>query len=99
LQASIGETEPIPDELCDRLLRQRRILVIVDHLSEMSEATRKEIRPGHLDFLVNALIVTSRLDEKLDEAVLAGDNADLRLKHLEKRLRIILITGFAQAQI
>jgi HEAT repeat protein len=67
LQALIGEAEPIPEELLAHLLRQRRILVIVDHLSEMSEATRKQIRPGDPDFTANALIVTSRLEEKLDE--------------------------------
>jgi len=67
LQALIGEAEPIADELLAHLLRQRRILVIVDHLSEMSEATRKQIRPGDPDFTANALIVTSRLEEKLDE--------------------------------
>jgi hypothetical protein len=33
----------------------------------MSEATRKEICPGHPDFSANALIVTSRLEERLDE--------------------------------
>ncbi|GAX41682.1 hypothetical protein NIES4075_26790 [Tolypothrix sp. NIES-4075] len=67
LQALIGEAEPIAEELLAHLLRQRRILVIVDHLSEMSEATRKQIRPGDPDFTANALIVTSRLEEKLDE--------------------------------
>jgi HEAT repeat protein len=67
LQAAIDATDPIPDELLDRLLRQQRILVIADRLSEMSEATRKEICPGHPDFSANALIVTSRLEERLDE--------------------------------
>jgi HEAT repeat protein len=66
LQALIGQVDPISDELLDRLLRQRRILVIVDHFSEMNEATRKEIRPGHPDFPANALVVTSRSQETLD---------------------------------
>jgi HEAT repeat protein len=66
LQALIGQADPISDELLDRLLRQRRILVIVDHFSEMNEATRKEIRPGHPDFPANALVVTSRTEETLD---------------------------------
>jgi hypothetical protein len=66
LQAIIGEIEPIPQRLLDRLLRRRHVLVIVDHFSEMSESTRREIRPGHPDFPVNALIVTSRIEEKLD---------------------------------
>lgn len=59
------EPEPIPDELLERLLRQRRVLVIADHLSEMSEATRKAIRPEMPDFPVHALIVTSRIEETL----------------------------------
>ncbi|MFQ4141498.1 PBS lyase [Chlorogloeopsis sp. ULAP02] len=67
LQALIGEAQPVDNELITHLLRQRRILVIVDHLSEMGEATRKQIHPAAADFPVNALIVTSRLEEKLDE--------------------------------
>ncbi len=66
LQALIGETSPLSDELLEQLLRHRRILVIVDHFSELSEATRQEIRPGHPDFLANALIITSRIKEPLD---------------------------------
>jgi hypothetical protein len=66
LQALVGETEPISSELLERLLRHQHVLVIVDHFSEMSEATRREIRPGHPDFPVNALVVTSRMEEPLD---------------------------------
>ncbi|MCY7321367.1 MAG: HEAT repeat domain-containing protein, partial [Phormidesmis sp. CAN_BIN36] len=47
VQALIDATEPISDEFLEKLLRQRRILVIVDRLSELSEATREQIRPGH----------------------------------------------------
>ena len=39
--------------------------MIVDHFSEMSEATRKAINPDSPNFCINALVVTSRLDEKL----------------------------------
>ncbi len=67
LQALIDSTNPISDEFLERLLRQRRILVIVDRFSELSAATRQEIRPGHPNFPANALIVTSRVDETLDE--------------------------------
>ncbi|MBD2441598.1 HEAT repeat domain-containing protein [Nostoc sp. FACHB-110] len=67
LQALISEAQAIDNELLTNLLRQRRILVIVDHLSEMGEATRNKIHPAETDFPVNALIVTSRLEEKLDE--------------------------------
>lgn len=65
LQDLTNETNPVSEELLERLLRQRRILVIVDHLSEMSEATRKAIRPELPDFCVNALVITSRTEETL----------------------------------
>jgi HEAT repeat protein len=67
LQNLTDEIESISEELLERLLRERRILVIVDHLSEMSEATRKAIRPDSPNFSVNALIVTSRFEEKLGQ--------------------------------
>jgi len=57
--------EPISEELLEQLLKQRRILVIVDHFSEMSEQTQTAIRPEMPDFPVNALLVTSRLEEPL----------------------------------
>jgi hypothetical protein len=65
LQDLIDAPEPIPEELLGRLLRQRRILVIVDHFSELGESTRREIRPELPDFPANALIVTSRSEETL----------------------------------
>jgi HEAT repeat protein len=65
LEDLANEQEPISEELLERLLRQRRILVIFDHLSEMSEQTQEIIDPGKPDFPINALIVTSRQEEKL----------------------------------
>ncbi len=65
LQNLTDEIDFISDELLERLLRERRILVIIDHISEMNEATRKAIRPDSPDFYVNALVVTSRSEEKL----------------------------------
>jgi hypothetical protein len=64
LEAAIKE-ESISSELLKHLLEKSRILVIVDHLSEMSEATRKLIRHGQPDFYVHALVVTSRQKESL----------------------------------
>ncbi|MEM9927147.1 MAG: HEAT repeat domain-containing protein, partial [Cyanobacteria bacterium P01_D01_bin.50] len=61
LQDLIDSPKPIPQELLEQLLRQRRILVIVDHFSEMSDATRKVIHPDSPNFCINALVVTSRL--------------------------------------
>jgi HEAT repeat protein len=65
LQDMTDQANPIADELLERLLRQRRVLVIVDHLSEMSTVTRNQINPAQRDFPANAFIVTSRLEEPL----------------------------------
>lgn len=65
LQALIDEPEPICEELLIRLLRNRRILVIVDRFSEMNATTRESIQPQSPDFPVNALVITSRLEETL----------------------------------
>jgi HEAT repeat protein len=65
LQLLIDEPEPICQELLDKLLRQRRILVIIDRFSELNPTTRAAIQPDSPDFAVNALIVTSRIEEKL----------------------------------
>jgi HEAT repeat protein len=67
LEALIDDTQPISDDLCEHLLRFRRILVIVDRFSEMNDETRKQINPGLPNFSANALVVTSRFKERLDE--------------------------------
>ncbi|ERN41244.1 hypothetical protein KR51_00021320 [Rubidibacter lacunae KORDI 51-2] len=61
----VRAVSPIQPELVEQLLRQRRLLVVVDHLSEMTKATRDKVRPQQPEFAINALVVTSRLDEKL----------------------------------
>jgi hypothetical protein len=65
LGALVNAESPVHENLLLQLLKRRRILVIVDHLSEMNEATRKAVRPHAPDFQVNALIVTSRIEENL----------------------------------
>jgi NACHT domain len=67
LQDLVGESNQIPAELVENLLRKRRVLVIVDHFSEMSEATRKTVDLTSAEFPVNCLIVTSRVEEKILE--------------------------------
>ncbi|WP_158600202.1 HEAT repeat domain-containing protein [Fibrisoma montanum] len=63
---SLIDTEStVPDELLEQLLRQGRILVLIDHFSECSEETRAEIRPATPNFFVNTLVITSRIDEPL----------------------------------
>ncbi|MBD1936339.1 HEAT repeat domain-containing protein [Microcoleus sp. FACHB-68] len=64
IQELIDSEQKIVDEfLVEQLLLQRRVLLIVDHYSEMSEKTQKRIDPNRRDFPANALIVTSRIEE------------------------------------
>jgi formylglycine-generating enzyme required for sulfatase activity len=59
-----GQGEPLPLDLVEKLLRRQRLLVIVDHLSEMEATTRKALNPDLPDFAAKALIITSRLEER-----------------------------------
>ena len=61
----LGLDYPPDDELLEALLRRRRLLVIVDHLSEMSQTTQERVRPDAPSFKPKALIVTSRRREPL----------------------------------
>ena len=63
LRYLLGSRSAPSPELVRHLLRNRRILVVVDGFSEMSEAVRKEIQPGHSQFPAPALVITSRLEE------------------------------------
>ncbi|WP_253188509.1 SUMF1/EgtB/PvdO family nonheme iron enzyme [Leptolyngbya sp. 'hensonii'] len=54
----------IPNELLEALLRQRRVLVILDHISEMSDETYKRMKQDLEAKPINALIITARLPEK-----------------------------------
>jgi HEAT repeat protein len=66
LQVLLSKSKAPSPELTEHLLRNKRILVIADHLSEMKEETRQVINPGLVDFPAAALIVTSRIDERLE---------------------------------
>ncbi|GAB4374860.1 MAG: hypothetical protein Kow00121_19840 [Elainellaceae cyanobacterium] len=82
------DEKPVPEELLRQLLEKRRILVIVDHLSEMSNATRKAINLKDASFPVNALIVTSRV-----EGILGTELTQTMLKPLRvsgKQLSIFM---------
>lgn len=68
LRELIGVRDEIPEELLLQLLRKRRVLVIVDSLSELDEGTRRIVKPAQPDFPVAALIVTSRIDDVLGGA-------------------------------
>jgi formylglycine-generating enzyme required for sulfatase activity len=65
LNALTDQPDPIEPEFLKKLLQRQRVLVIVDHLSEMGEATRSQINPQLADFPAKALVVTSRLEESL----------------------------------
>jgi len=59
--------EAPPEGLVRHLLRQQRILLIVDGFSELSEATRDKLSPINPEFDANALLITSRQDEALGD--------------------------------
>ncbi len=84
---SLDANDYISEELLLQLLRKKRILVIVDSLSEMSEEGRQKISPQSHNFPVNALIVTSRQEEDLGKVVktkvkLSRENANDRGENL-----------------
>jgi hypothetical protein len=66
LKELTGEAEAPSQEMVRQLLKRKRVLLIVDGLSELNEATRNKIRPKDPQFAANALIVTSRLEKTLD---------------------------------
>ncbi|MEL7224874.1 MAG: NACHT domain-containing protein, partial [Cyanobacteria bacterium J06576_12] len=59
LNALTNQPEPIAPDLLERLLRRKRVLVVVDHFSEMSEMTRRQVRPDLSNFPIQALVITS----------------------------------------
>ena len=66
VQGLIGDKKPMPKKLLEKLLEEKRLLVIVDHLSEASPSVRAAVNSSTYTLPANALIVTSRLEEPLD---------------------------------
>ena len=64
-----NDERAVPGELLTQLLEKQRILVIVDHLSEMSEETRKAVKHKDPNSPINALIVTSRIETILGREI------------------------------
>jgi hypothetical protein len=66
LQLAIGAAEPISDKLFERLLRTRRVLVILDGVSEMirdpAAVDAHSARYENPEFPVNAMVVTARTE-------------------------------------
>ena len=54
----------VSDELLNALLRQKRVLVILDHVSEMSDQSYDQMQQALDKTPINALVITSRLKEK-----------------------------------
>jgi formylglycine-generating enzyme required for sulfatase activity len=91
LNTLINETDGVPPTLLEKLLQKQRVLVIVDHLSEMSETTRQQITPDLPNFPAKALVITSRLEESL------GGVPKTLLKPL--RIEADRLLGFMQAYV
>ncbi len=68
LRELIGMPDAVPEEFLLQMLRKRRVLVIVDSLSELDDLTRRSIKPIRADFPVAALVVTSRFEDDLGTA-------------------------------
>jgi HEAT repeat protein len=66
LKEMLELSEAPAEEMVQHLLQRKRILVVIDGLSELSDDTRNRIRPINPEFRANALVVTSRLEEPLD---------------------------------
>jgi len=59
----LTDSADIPSsELVQRLLETKRVLVVIDGLSEMTEVKRSRIQPSHANFAAHALVMTSRVE-------------------------------------
>jgi HEAT repeat protein len=65
VKGMIDEDDPPAAGLLQKLLKKRRVLVIIDGFSEMSEASRAATLTGITDLPINAVIITTRTDEQL----------------------------------
>jgi HEAT repeat protein len=68
IEKLLGRAATPGEELLLELLRQQRLLVVVDGLSELPTRARKAFRFTDPHFPVNALVITSRAEESLDGA-------------------------------
>jgi len=67
LRDLLNDNEPPSNEMLMSLLKHKRILVIVDGFSEMSDAGQSTIQPVDPTFPANALLITSRSLEHFSE--------------------------------
>ena len=68
LQQLTGEVRLPSEDLVRNLLQKRRVLLIVDGISEMDALTRSLFLTANAALPLNALLVTSRAEEKLCSA-------------------------------
>jgi len=85
--------EEIEPDLLEALLRKRRLLIVVDRLSERSEATRQHVRLIHGSHPVNALLATTRSPAGFE----AGDGIRLYPQPLDSGSLLFLMTGLLQS--
>ncbi|MDE1464500.1 HEAT repeat domain-containing protein [Spartinivicinus poritis] len=69
LQDLIESPIPISEKLLQYLLQHQRLLIIVDHFSEMTTESCKQFHPEIHNFSMNALIITSRNEENLGSCI------------------------------
>jgi HEAT repeat protein len=67
VQGLLDSNKPLSEPMIQSLLFNKRILVIVDGYSEMSEGSRAMIRPLDPIFSANALVLTSRHEDSFSE--------------------------------
>jgi hypothetical protein len=59
----LTDSDDVPSaELVQKLLETKRILVVIDGVSEMTEVRRSRIQPSDSNFLAHALVMTSRIE-------------------------------------
>jgi HEAT repeat protein len=92
LQELIKSEEAIPEGLFDKLLADRRVLVILDGLSEMQASPADGANPQSPHFPANALVITSR-----DEAREFGPNPVIEPQRIDSNHLLPFINTYMTA--
>jgi hypothetical protein len=64
LRNMLNEVNVPSERFVENLLKRKRVLLMIDGYSEMSDASRAAIRPLDPDFSTNALLMTSRTQDE-----------------------------------
>ena len=93
-----GIQQTISEDMLDRLLRTRRVLVILDGMSEMDapeEGSKlDEMRPSRPDFPVAALVVTSRSPSHFIDA----SHTDICPRRMDASHIVSFITAYLETE-